>query len=146
MWPCSTRTTCRRWPRGGRPTTSTTESRLAWLTARVANQEREQRRVATRQLSDWLRSLGLLTIEDDATVPVLPLVRGIAASAARLVLINLEDLWLETRPQNIPSVSGERPNWRRKARYRLDEIQQLPEVLQALREANELRTAKEPIQ
>jgi 4-alpha-glucanotransferase len=120
--------------------------KLGLVNGQSANQEREQRRVATRQLGDWLRSLGLLTIEDDATVPVLPLVRGIAASAARLVLINFEDLWLETRPQNIPSVSGEQPNWRRKARYRLDEIQQLPEVLQALREANELRTAKEPIQ
>lgn len=114
-----------------------------------AARERDERLVATGQLKDWLQSLDLLTMEDElqgnADPPVLPLLRGIAASEARLLLINLEDLWLETRPQNIPSVSDQRPNWCRKARYRLEEIMRLPEVIEALREANELRKAKEPI-
>ncbi len=122
---------------------------LGLVNGEAADREREERFVATGQLKDWLRSLGRLTMEgeprEDNGVPVLPLVRGIAASEARLVLINLEDLWLETRPQNIPSVSNERPNWRRKARYRLDEIMTLPEVIEALRDANKLRRTKEPI-
>jgi 4-alpha-glucanotransferase len=123
--------------------------KLGLVNGEVADREREQRLVAIGQLQDWLRSLGLLTMKDQRGdnngVPLRPLVRGIAASDAQLVLINLEDLWLETRPQNIPSISDEWPNWRRKARYRLDEIMKLPEVNEALRETNELRRTKEPI-
>ncbi|HJQ79194.1 MAG TPA: 4-alpha-glucanotransferase [Lacipirellulaceae bacterium] len=121
---------------------------LGLVNGEAAARERDERLIAIGQLKDWLRSLDLPTMEDelqgDADVPVRPLLRGIAASEARLVLINLEDLWLETRPQNIPSVSDQRPNWRRKTRYRLDEIMRLPEVIEALRETNELRKAKEP--
>ncbi len=34
----------------------------------------------------------------------------LAASPARVVLVNLEDLWLETRPQNVPGTGVERAN------------------------------------
>ena len=37
----------------------------------------------------------------------------LAASPAEVVLITLEDLWLEAKPQNVPGTSGERPNWQR---------------------------------
>jgi 4-alpha-glucanotransferase len=53
-------------------------------------------------------------------------------SAAHLVLANLEDLWLETRPQNTPGTTTQRINWRRKARYGLEEMQQRDEVTSAL--------------
>jgi 4-alpha-glucanotransferase len=122
---------------------------LGLVNSEATARERDERLIAIGLLKDWLRSLDLPTMENelqgDADVPVRPLLRGIAASEARLVLINLEDLWLEMRPQNIPSVSDQRPNWRRKARYRLDEIMRLPEVIEALRETNELRKTKEPI-
>lgn len=48
--------------------------------------------------------------------------RWLAASPAEIALINLEDLWLETLPQNVPGTSRERPNWRRKTRLSLEEI------------------------
>jgi 4-alpha-glucanotransferase len=32
-------------------------------------------------------------------------------SDARAVLVNLEDLWLEEEPQNVPGTNTERPNW-----------------------------------
>ena len=49
---------------------------------------------------------------------------------ARVVLVNLEDLWSETRPQNVPSTAGEdSPNWRRKARHSFEEFTQRPDVL-----------------
>ncbi len=38
----------------------------------------------------------------------------LARSQAALVMINLEDLLLETRPQNLPGTGAELPNWRRK--------------------------------
>lgn len=63
----------------------------------------------------------------------------LAASRAQIVLVNLEDLWLETEPQNVPGTGGERPNWRRKARYPREVFTRLPEVLEVLREINGLR-------
>jgi len=36
-----------------------------------------------------------------------------AESPAHVVLVTLEDLWLEEKPQNVPGTSDERPNWRR---------------------------------
>ncbi|HEX4263620.1 MAG TPA: 4-alpha-glucanotransferase [Verrucomicrobiae bacterium] len=44
------------------------------------------------------------------------------ASRSEIVLVTMEDLWLETRPQNVPGTSSERPNWRRKARVTLEQI------------------------
>lgn len=63
----------------------------------------------------------------------------LAASPARMVLINLEDLWRETEPQNVPGTSTERPNWQRKARLSFEELSTKPEVLDALRRVDELR-------
>ncbi|MHB1042388.1 MAG: 4-alpha-glucanotransferase [Eubacteriales bacterium] len=65
----------------------------------------------------------------------------LAASRAGVLLVNLEDLWLETSPQNVPGTGGENPNWRRKARYSLDEFSQRQEVLETLQEVNLLRSA-----
>ena len=53
-------------------------------------------------------------------------------SSAELVLVNIEDLWLERRPQNVPGTSTERPNWRRKTRVTLEEIFNNPEFRKML--------------
>ena len=55
----------------------------------------------------------------------------LGASPARLLLVNLEDLWLEEKPQNVPGTGWERPNWMRKARYALEDL--CPRVRKALR-------------
>jgi 4-alpha-glucanotransferase len=52
---------------------------------------------------------------------------------SRLAIVNIEDLWLETESQNVPSTSDENPNWRRKARLSLEQFRQRPEVLETLR-------------
>ena len=57
----------------------------------------------------------------------------LSASQARMLLVNLEDLWLETQPQNVPSTTKEYPNWRRKARYSLEAFCQMPQVIDILR-------------
>ena len=46
----------------------------------------------------------------------------LARSEAKMVLVNLEDLWGETESQNVPGTHLERPNWQRKARYSLEEF------------------------
>ncbi|GAB4555941.1 MAG: 4-alpha-glucanotransferase [Phycisphaerales bacterium] len=48
--------------------------------------------------------------------------RHIAAGDAAFTLINTEDLWLETRSQNIPGTTDEHANWRRRLRYELEDI------------------------
>jgi 4-alpha-glucanotransferase len=53
----------------------------------------------------------------------------LAATRARLMLVNLEDLWLETEPQNTPGTTDQRPNWRRRARFSLQQFGALPEVV-----------------
>jgi 4-alpha-glucanotransferase len=50
------------------------------------------------------------------------LVQFLARSPADMVLLNLEDLWLESEPQNVPGTSQERPNWRRRLKLTLAEL------------------------
>jgi 4-alpha-glucanotransferase len=67
----------------------------------------------------------------------------LAAGPARMVLVNLEDLWAERRPQNVPGTSTEqRPNWRERAQYSLEEIRGLPSVRRALRRVDGARPAE----
>lgn len=63
----------------------------------------------------------------------------LAASQTRILLINLEDLWLETHPQNIPATKEEYPNWRRRSQYTIEQFCHLPQVVDILQTINELR-------
>ena len=67
-----------------------------------------------------------------------------AASRAEFLMINLEDLWAETEPQNTPGTVDERPNWRRRARYDLDTIKRMRSVARLLRKLDRLRNRKAP--
>jgi 4-alpha-glucanotransferase len=53
-------------------------------------------------------------------------------SPARMILVNLEDLWGEVESQNVPSTSGESHNWRRKARYTFEQMTADPRVNELL--------------
>ena len=57
---------------------------------------------------------------------------SLAASRAPLVVVNLEDLWGEREPQNVPGPQHDRPNWRRRAALSLEEIAADPRVASAL--------------
>ncbi|MEX2430712.1 MAG: 4-alpha-glucanotransferase [Dehalococcoidia bacterium] len=87
-----------------------------------AREERAEREAAKRTVLDWLRKHGHLDAEDDEAAVVRALYTGLASSRADLVLANLEDLWQEPLPQNVPGTSVERPNWKRKARYTVEEF------------------------
>ncbi|MHC4391001.1 MAG: 1,4-alpha-glucan branching protein GlgB [Planctomycetota bacterium] len=70
---------------------------------------------------------------------------GIAASEAALVMVNLEDLWLESEPQNVPGTSSAaRPNWRRRLRRSLSEALADPEVGALLGAVGRARRAHAP--
>jgi 4-alpha-glucanotransferase len=62
-------------------------------------------------------------------------------SAAKVVLVSLEDLWLEERPQNVPGTGAEQPNWRGRMRLGLDALAQAPEVIEPLGDLNRRRRA-----
>lgn len=66
----------------------------------------------------------------------------LAASPARQFLVNLEDLWLEAQPHNVPGTHAERPNWQRKARYSVTAFSQMQPVLATLALVNKLRKQK----
>ena len=65
----------------------------------------------------------------------------LARSAASDTIVNIEDLWLEPEPQNVPG-TGPRayPNWRRRARYGLEALKKLPGVAAALGRLSRHRT------
>jgi 4-alpha-glucanotransferase len=93
------------------------------MTAEDEKSARERGRASTRRAIT--RQLGLppAAAEPDGAGPALHgLLEHLAASDARAVLISLEDLWLETRPQNVPGTGAERPNWRRRLRLSLEEL------------------------
>jgi 4-alpha-glucanotransferase len=65
--------------------------------------------------------------------------RYLAASPGEVVLVNLEDLWLETAPQNTPGTTNERVNWRRKSRLSLEEMQAEASLCDLLSRLSEIR-------
>lgn len=116
---------------------------LGLLTEEQAEEERRRmaktRQAIVRELQRRkLLGPGEPTIEDVEKALLVTLGR----SRAHVVLTNLEDLWCETRPQNVPGTTEERVNWRRKARYSLEEMQKLPGVTGTLRALDEARTGK----
>src|SRR6185503_10530358 len=53
-------------------------------------------------------------------------------SMANIVLVNMEDLWEECLPQNVPATRKERPNWRRRVRPGLEQIRKMAGIAEAL--------------
>ncbi|CAN5746612.1 4-alpha-glucanotransferase [soil metagenome] len=79
--------------------------------------------------------------EIDAALARQRLLEHLAASDARYVLVNLEDLWMEERPQNVPGTNSERPNWKRRARRSLDDFVKDAAIRRMLKSIDERRTA-----
>jgi 4-alpha-glucanotransferase len=125
-----------------------------------AREERERRRAAVSKLRDWLAARGYLSssLEADRAGAGEPVgadgdepgallracLRFLASSPAELLLVNLEDLWLEERPQNIPGTGSEGGgSWRRRAEHDLDELDGLPDVVEALAELQRMRPRRD---
>ncbi len=106
--------------------------------ARSEHKQRRAARVALRRVALPVSSRGRVVDAEPARI-----MRGclhrLARSVASLVLINLEDLWLEALPQNVPGTGPERPNWRRKARYPLERFTTMPDVIEALNQVAQTR-------
>jgi 4-alpha-glucanotransferase len=80
--------------------------------------------------------------DDDAGPVLRGALRDLAAGPARVVLVTLEDLWLEERAQNVPGTGAERPNWRGRIRVPLNALPTTPAVTGPLAEIDERRRAR----
>jgi len=89
-----------------------------------AARERRLRSRLHQRLLALLVQRGYLTRREAATPDSVlrACLAFLSASPARVVLVNLEDLWLEHRPQNVPGTWREYPNWRRKLRFPLEAL------------------------
>jgi 4-alpha-glucanotransferase len=99
--------------------------------------ERKHRADYRKALLAYLRKRGLVTSGTPAEV-LRALLILLAESPAERVLVNLEDLWQERRPQNVPATTDQHPNWRNRARYSLEAMagrREIDETLNAVREA-----------
>ena len=113
-----------------------------------ADEQRKQRDAMARALGEYLREHGVLergTLErvwhrkPETGEALAALVAWLARSPADVVLINLEDLWLEEQPQNVPGTGPERLNWRRRMRYTLAELRKNANLMSALEQVNAAR-------
>lgn len=103
-----------------------------------AARERVTRERMREALQRFLKARGLLPDEANDTLAVLSGVLGfLAGSEAEFVLVNLEDLWLECEPQNVPGVPDK--SWRRRFRLGLEEAAADGSVVRMLRNVNQER-------
>ncbi|MGH9813624.1 MAG: 4-alpha-glucanotransferase, partial [Candidatus Acidiferrales bacterium] len=111
------------------------------LISPAAAREEYQGRAARKNfLASFLRRRRWLNPRAmDAATVFRACARYLAAGPARALMLNLEDCWSETAQQNIPGTTTERPNWKRKARYALEEFTRNRSLAALLREVNRLR-------
>jgi 4-alpha-glucanotransferase len=64
----------------------------------------------------------------------------LARSDASALLVNLEDMWWEREPQNMPGTTTEHPNWRRLARHGVDELDDVADLAPRLRRIADARS------
>lgn len=109
------------------------------LSKAQARKELANRQTLTRGLVRFLRRNGYCKKASEADA-----LRGslafLSASRSPAVFANLEDLWLESEPQNIPGTGEGPPNWRRKARHAFEAFREMPEVRDTLSMMNDIRT------
>jgi 4-alpha-glucanotransferase len=106
----------------------------------LAGEHRQRQRIC-RSLARLLHRQGSSgrPKKTDSAAVLAAILRHLGSSDARWLLLNLEDLWLETGSQNTPGTSTERVNWRRKLRFSLEQLIGKPEWLAILRNLRESR-------
>lgn len=110
--------------------------------AAAGEREREfaERDTAKQKLLEMLRSrgdLGTVKAAGDMFAVVLAAYRMLGRSAARLLLLQIEDIVLQQEQVNTPGTFDEVPNWRRKISLEIERIADDPRFVQlaaALRE------------
>jgi 4-alpha-glucanotransferase len=102
-----------------------------------------QRKKMGAALAQFLKRKGFLKSERAGSrAMVAACLRWLGAGPSEIVLVNLEDLWQEEQPQNVPGTCAERPNWRRKSRVPLERIISSPPLRQVLEDLAQARGSR----
>jgi 4-alpha-glucanotransferase len=108
------------------------------LDRKGAEDEHEKRAAIRSSVARFLEARGLLQNADGDTKGLLEaLLQFLSASPAEIVLVNLEDLWLEGEPQNVPGVPQR--SWKQKFRFTLEQMRADDAIARELRGVNEKR-------
>lgn len=122
-------------------------AQLGLLSDEEADAERESLESRKQGLTAWLRGQSFLngtSAAPDEGELLRSLLKFLSSSPAGAVIVNLEDLWLETAPQNIPGTGEEMLNWRRKAGRDFEDFSRQPDVLAALQQTDAIRRQTNP--
>jgi 4-alpha-glucanotransferase len=106
---------------------------LGFLDEKMARKERKQRAVMRKALGN-------------SKPEIRKSLEFLSNSMANIVLVNLEDLWGEVLPQNVPATSKERPNWRRRIRPSIEQIRRMGNVVEELSHVFADRSRPVPVQ
>lgn len=117
--------------------------KLGLLNQEEARGERDARTRLRKRLRTFLAPPRRRPADKDGLFDVLhELLNHLSKSEADLLLVNLEDLWLERSPQNVPGTTTERPNWQQKARLAFEQFSHDERVLRILNDVNRHRNEK----
>jgi 4-alpha-glucanotransferase len=109
-----------------------------------ARRQRAERARLTRLLTGQFRAEGHLPSRGPKVAPTAQAAAAahahLAVGPASMQIVNLEDLWGETDPQNRPGTYRDQPNWRRRAARTFEGVRSDPEILGRLEEVNRLRS------
>ena len=106
-----------------------------------AAEEIRQRRQRIKELRRCLRDSGLLREEHSKVDLLAGSLRLLALSRAKILLISLEDLWLEEAIHNIPGTGAEAKNWRHRSKLSLERLMKDKRVRTLLKMITEARRA-----
>ena len=114
-------------------------SKLKLVGPEGARKELDQRRKLKRVLIEVLQYSNVHNeIPQDIESALVAVLNLMAASPAYALLINLEDLWQEIHPQNIPGTMRKQ-NWSRKARYGFENFSKSPQINDILSNIDRIR-------
>lgn len=107
--------------------------RIGLMDAETEQRTMSERLLEKKALAAHLRGRGLIGDEASEVDVYRGATRLLAESEARRVLLNLEDLWGETRAQNLPgTMADQHTNWTHRARYALEELSSIDDITSTL--------------
>ncbi len=90
-------------------------------------------------LKNYLLRNNWLSLKEDAVEAFYACIKMLSSSKAKYLLIELENLCHEKKPQNVPGTVNEYPNWRKKVKVDMETLRKDKRILNLLTKINELR-------
>lgn len=121
------------------------QEELGLISSDDAREERRERELIKQSVVQFLRRRGALHAGCPTLAEILEAcLSELAGREEAMMLVNLEDLWLERFPQNTPGTVDERPNWQSRARYGLEAVKADSQLLRLLQLVHQQRKRHAP--